>query len=264
MAKRKRPARTGPARGPVKVVVGVPGTWLDAQAAQQALLERHGLLFAGDASVLIDTNDPEAPDPLVVEAYDRDPHLRRAFELAGGGRLPPELLARLDGHTRTLYLVDDEAGTLEAAERLLKTAVKLLDAGGLAVKVETAGLAHGPEAWRELAGLPLGRISLLHAFVLRLLDPEAGQASSIGMHALGLPDVRTAPGQRDHDEALRAVQAFALYQLVEAPDLRDGHTFAREAGAPRWLLKKGRDDRQDEDPGHLLRNPFGLWTLAPA
>lgn len=261
MKKKKKQARGGPARGPVKVVVGVPGAWPDAQAAQRALVERHGLLFAGDASVLIDTNDPDAPDPLVIEVQEGDPHLRRAFELAGGGRLPAELLERLGAHTRTLYLVDDEAGTLEAAERLLRTSAKLLDAGGLAVKVETAGLAHAPEAWRELATLPLGPISLFHAFVLRLFDPGDRVASTAGMHALGLPDVRTAPGQQDPDEALRTVAAFGLYLLVEAPELRDGHTFSREAGAPLWTLKRGRDDRHE--PDHLFANPFGLWTLAP-
>lgn len=260
--RRRRPAeRTGPARGPVKVVVGVPGGWPDAQAAQRALLERHGLLFAGDTSVLIDTNDPDAPDPLVIELQARDPQLRRAFELAGGGRLPAPLLERISGHSMTLYLVDDEAGTLEAAERLLKTSVKLLDAGGLAAKVETAGLAHAPEAWRELAGLPLGPISLFHAYVLRLFDPTDRVASSVGMHALGLPDVRTASGQQDAEEALKTVAAFALYLLAEAPDLRDGHAFSREPGAPRWLLKKTPDDRHE--PGHLFRNPWGLWTLSP-
>lgn len=253
-----------------RIVVGVPGAWPDAAQVQKALAARHRLLFAGEASVLVDLDDPDAPDPLVVETYPRDPTLRRAYEVSGGGALDDELLARLEGHTLTLYLVDEEGGSPASAARLLTTAVKLLDVGGLAVKVETAGLAHAPARWRALAAAlelePSIDPLLYQAFVVRLFDPATRTATTVGMHALGLPDATTAPGVEDEALALEAVDQLQRYALVERPDLRPGNTVsfpsARAPVGPRWRLDLGPDGRHE--PEHLFRNPFGLWTLTPA
>lgn len=241
-------------------MVGVPGAWRDGAQASDALASRHRLLFFGEASVLVNLDDPDAPDPLVVETYPRDPTLGRAFEVASGGAVEGELLARLEAHTLTLYLVDEEGGSLASAARLLTTAVKLLDAGGLAVKVETAGLAHPPGRWRDLAARADDPLALYQAFVVRLWDPAAGAVGTLGMHALGLPDVTATVGAADEAACMEAVDRFQQAVLVERPALRPGDAFALPGG-PRWTLSRGPDLRHG--PEHLVRNPFGLWTLGP-
>jgi hypothetical protein len=259
MAKSKK-SRPAPAPRP-RIVVGVPGAWRDGAQVQELLATRHRLLFAGEASVLVNLDDPDAPDPLVLETYPRDPTLRRAFERSSGGAIEEALLARIEAHTLTLYLVDEEGGALDSAARLLTTAVKLLDVGGLAVKVETAGLSHPPGRWRELAARADDPLALYRAFVVRLFDPTTRTAGSVGMHALGLPDVTTTAGVADEAVAMAALDRFQESVLVDRPTLRPGDGFALPGG-PRWTLALGADGRHG--PEHLFRNPFGLWTLNPA
>ena len=115
MAKSKK-SRPAPAPRP-RIVVGVPGAWRDGAQVQELLATRHRLLFAGEASVLVNLDDPDAPDPLVLETYPRDPTLRRAFERSSGGAIEEALLARIEAHTLTLYLVDEEGGALDSAAR---------------------------------------------------------------------------------------------------------------------------------------------------
>jgi hypothetical protein len=255
---RKRAARVE-TRQTVKTVVGVPGRWADRTEVQNRLLEKSGLLFLGPASVLVDTRARgKDPKPLTVEVYDRDPSMRRAFEVAGGGRLPKGLLDAIDEHAMTVYLVDENGGAPERAARLLRAAAAVIEVGGLAAKVESAGVAHAPGRWLELTRMPDGPLSLWQAFVVRLFDPNTRRASSIGMHNLGLPDAIVAPSD-DEQVVLDALGDFLIYTLVEAPTIEDGETFSPEEGGPVFRVERAADDRYA--PEDLFHNPFGTYRL---
>ena len=128
-----------------KTVIGIPGTWATrAEIVQAIAKDSGGYIFAGQVLMEVATKNS-----WTLEVYDHEPNLRSAFEIAGQGAFSSSLLDQIDSHTFTLYVLSDQAST-EAARELQKVGSALLDCGGLAVKVESAGVAHTPETWRAL------------------------------------------------------------------------------------------------------------------
>jgi len=187
------------------------------------------------------------------------PGLRRTFELAGRGGLAPAVLDAIEAHRGVVILVDSEAGSPAAARRLLAFGDAALRAGGLALLVESAGLAHAKEAWAELCGDAAEPEALLLAFVIPVGDPDEG-FFTCGMHNLGLPEVALPP-VLDPEAAGDLLDAFTYYLLAEEPVIEDGDAFAPAEGAPAWILARRPCDHFE--PGDPLHNPFGLWLLLP-
>jgi hypothetical protein len=120
------------------------------------------------------------------------------------------------------------------ARQMLGVGVALLDAGGMAVKVESSGIAHSGARWRELATSddPFDHYT---AFVT--LIGRADCFYSCGMHSFGLPD-SAVPRDIDIQEAAQLLNVFNRYLLVQSPALVDGHTFSVAADAPCFRLRK--------------------------
>jgi hypothetical protein len=104
-------------------------------------------------------------------------------------------------HGAVLYVMGPQM-TAETAVETSATALllvqRLIQAGAVAVKGESAGIAHGLTRWQELAAqaqmareagdkLALGRICRL-AFAKRPLEAK-GYLESVGFHLVGLPEV---------------------------------------------------------------------------
>lgn len=193
-------------------------------------------------------------DGVVLDPYDHDPALRVAFAAAGQGRMAEADLDAVDRHGTCAYLVIEDGGSIDAATRLVRAAREVLLAGGLAVKVESAGVAHPAAGWLALGADP-GPGDLVEAFVASVLTP-AGGVRSCGMHNLGLPDVRTPPGGEPG-----LAQVFCTFQAMDRPVLADGQTFGLGPDAPGYRLRLGEDG--SAPPGDLFHNPFGVWTLDP-
>ena len=138
----------------------------------------------------------------------------------------------------------------------MRAACGLLKAGGIAVKVESSGVAHSAETWREMTDsqfLP----NLHRAFVVSVGDKEG--CFSCGMHNLGLRDAVVAPDDADPGYAAQLMYRLQLYELLESPDLRHGHTFSLDAESPRFrLLAEDCTTYPSGDPFH---NPYGMWRL---
>ena len=78
----------------------------------------------------------------------------RASSLAADPSLTAADLAAIDEHEAVLYLLSANFGAgaaLSEARRMLTLGGRLLEAGGTAMKCESAGIAHGRERWRVLA-----------------------------------------------------------------------------------------------------------------
>ncbi|MBL2468615.1 endopeptidase, partial [Klebsiella pneumoniae] len=82
--------------------------------------------------------------------YDHDPSLREAFLYASGGRFEEDLLSKLEKHTYTVYIIANVQNMQELKE-VIEVGNGVLDAGGLALKIETAGVAYSKDEWTELA-----------------------------------------------------------------------------------------------------------------
>jgi len=237
-----------------RIIVGVPGRWRSREAIVQAINGATSSRFHADGTTLLDAVTQATFE---LDVYDRDPNLAEAFAIAGSRTLSKTQLKAIAGHTFTVYLIGEDA-SVAGARAMLFAANHLLDAGGLAVKIETTGLAHPAEHWHHFAASG-SSVSLCRAFVTLVGSEAEGMYYSCGMHNFGLPDasvVGIAP-----EEAADVLTTFNQWNLIERPKLKDGDWFAtgaQEQGFRFSLRPYGYD------PEELLNNPFGRWHLEPS
>jgi hypothetical protein len=236
---------------PPKIIIGIPGAWPSRKDIVTSIaLKSEGYLFAG--MILMETASKEA---FTLEVDDHDPRMRQAFECAGYGRFSKADLSAIASHSHTLYLLEP-GGSLDAARAMMRAACGLLRVGGLAVKVESAGVAHLAESWFRMADNPFV-LNLYQAYVA--LVGGAGGCFSCGMHNLGFRDAIVGPDDATTEYASQLLNQFHLYALLENPVLESGHTFSLDAEAPRFRLRAETcSTYPPDDPFH---NPFGMWRL---
>jgi hypothetical protein len=236
-----------------EIIVGVPGPWRDRRELVEALA-KHGSDYglAGDLFVERSTGTSCG-----FGLDERDPYLRHSFEAAGQGEFSREALDAVLAHESAGYLVFDEPG-YERARAAARFASVLLEAGGIAVAVVSAGVAHGRERWLERAASEDPAV-IQGLFVTQVDDRE--RFYSCGMHHFGLPDAAVA-ATLGWDEAARLLNAFNLHQLTESPTLASGGTFSAGAGSPRFRLAR-EPYVEHEEPDSPTYNPHGLWSLEP-
>jgi hypothetical protein len=164
-----------------------------------------------------------------------------------------ELLDQIAAHCSVIYLTHESVGPASAAA-IVQAGEAVLDAGGYAVKVETAGVAFSPAIWRTFAESN-EPTDLYSAFVAHAIDTDS--AFTCGMHNLGLADARV-DGVGGPDGA-RLLEIFNLYQYLEQPPLQDGQVFAVDAEAPRFRIH--REECEEFPPSTTYHNPYGIWRL---
>ena len=139
---------------------------------------------------------------------------------------------------------------------MMDAAVGLLNAGGLVVKVETAGFSVSAAQWREHASVKAA-YSLYRSMVV--LVGDEGEYFTCGMGAFTLPDCAVLVS--DLQTAFEIATEFCCYMMDESPTLADGHTFSISEGAqPYRLLLK---NYTYYPPGDMFHNPNGVWKLDP-
>lgn len=171
--------------------------------------------------------------------------LERVFGDGGDPTRPPlddALLAEIARH-KTLVQVSldaDPDAPLDSLVTALSATNAILDGGGLGVHVATSGLAHGADAFQVLyqaldtAAEGRERMRALAALVVRYR--LGARSTTLGMHALGRPDVvLTTP--LDEDRAVAALERAAFGPGGEV---------------------------QPDDRGHpeILHNPFGVIAIS--
>ena len=235
------------------IVVGVPGKWADRSAILESIVKHSGgYLFAGMLLMHIETKWSCS-----LEIYENDPNLRRAFEIAGGGRFSAAQLDEIDEHTFTLYLSCD-GGSPENARALMNAVTAILNCGGAGVKIESTGIAHTPERWRELDASELP-VALMDAFVTYVGGD--GGFYSCGMQNIGFRDAVVNSGVSPNDAA-NLLFTLNAYIALENATIGDGETFSVDATSPRYRVNKKQCDMFATDD--LFHNPYGIHDLTPA
>jgi hypothetical protein len=184
--------------------------------------------------------------------------------------------ASLAKHSRVLYVVSKNFTAQDApsvSSAFLHLGRRLLEAGGLAMKCESSGVAHGRTRWLELARETDGAdiwSALLRAYV-QLPIQSGDDYHTCGLHLLGQPDLiasgtmlRKAYGSNE-DPAWKAVdlfRVFAHYLLSECTPghFGSGHTFSPDAASPRFRVHWEECTGYEEDD--FFFNPFGRWRFA--
>ena len=237
-----------------EMIVCVPGPWQDRTEFVRRVitLEPMGrFMFAG--AVLADVT---AKDHVPLDFCPMDPSIPKAFEIAGQGKLPPDLLTHLQEHKSVAFLhfpLDLPA----QRERLVQFSELLQKLGGFAVKVESSGIAHTWERWFALLdGSSFDRYS---ATVVLIGDSD--YYYSCGMHHFGLPEC-AVPRSIPVGEAADLMNRFNYWQIAEAPSLQTGHTFSLSENDPRFRLTLESDSKHSDD--HPFFNQYGIWHLTAA
>jgi hypothetical protein len=233
------------------LVLCIPGPWPDHHAlVRDVALHASGYLLAD--RVLTGIGDGFA---CAVSHETPDADLAAAFAAAGPYWVETAEMQRIAGHVSVVYL-EGHGGSRANAESMMRAAAAIVRAGGLGVKVESAGVAHPPAQWLDLVD-KLDQQSAHWALVVYLADDN--EVVTCGMHNFGCRDASVAGP--DPAEGVAMLRAFTQFLFETAPELAPGQTFADEVDG-QWV-------RIEDDPAPRfaadspMRNPYGTWRLVP-
>jgi hypothetical protein len=236
-----------------ELIIAIPGPWKDRSDFLSRLVTftNGEFIFAGNFLV-----NPKANDHVIAELYEADPHLQRAFEYAGQGKLQQKTINAIAEHKTTIYLhFPLLVSSAQARLKNFTTAIRQI--GGYALKIESSGNAHEWEVWDQILDSD-NPFDLYRGFVTLIGDEDSYY--SCGMHHFSLPDSQVSK-QLDIDEAADLLNRFNYYRILENPLLEDGHTFSLSENSPWYKLSYIPDHRHEDDD--LFHNPFGLMCLNP-
>lgn len=207
------------------------------------------------------------------EVQARDARMGTSFG-ASEPRVDPSMraddLQAIERHGCVVYVLSENFGAAAApgaASSSLALGASLLEAGGVAMKCESSGIAHGRARWLELAtdARPEGKDgwwALLRAYVQLPID-TGRDYYTCGLHLLGRPDLIASHQSVDANasECARLFHQFAMCLLVECPPKRfaSGHTFRCDADTPRFVVRWEPCHGYDED--EFFFNPFGRYRF---
>ncbi|MGV3683832.1 MAG: hypothetical protein ACO1PM_29475 [Acidovorax sp.] len=176
-----------------------------------------------------------------------DKRMPRSFEVNRDRVLPNAWTAAdeqaVASHRSVLYVLGppmDRQDTVKVSMAALQLVGRVLDAGAVAAKGESAGVAHGLDRWRELVRqgaqalqsgdlLAQQRVGRL-AFARRPIS-DKGYLQSVGFHLVGLPEVYVPQSMGSELQAVALMDAVAdemaqrgLAQVLK--ERRGAHTLA--------------------------------------
>jgi hypothetical protein len=236
-----------------EIILCIPGPWTSQSEFVRAIVTTEPIgefMFAGRILA-----HPKGNDHVGVTYEDGDPRMAESFEIAGQGKLSQATLQQIASHGGVAYLhfPMDLPGQ---RERIIKFTDVVRRAGGIAIKVESSGVAHEWDAWAyRLTG---EEFDLYCSACLLVADED--QFYSCGMHHFGVPEC-SVPSQMGIADAADLINQFNLFQIIDRPRLATGHTFSVDEDAPSYQLTLEQDHRSE--PDDLFYNPHGVWVLTP-
>jgi hypothetical protein len=251
---------------------------LRTQMTGKGFLPRLVLCVPGDDAFRSRAEAIVQKEQIEHEFRPHDPRLLQAFSAASMAwpSLERTDLDRIAAHTTVLYVVSPNFTAGEAGKvgrQFLALGRHLLEAGGIAIKCESSGIAHSHRRWishQERADRPNGLWAGLFSALVCYPIGDDREMYTCGLHLLGIADLvidgeaiqRIArPGQAAAATAARLFETFALYLLGECPvgGFASGHTFSADATSPRLRVTWEPCQAYEEDD--LFFNPFGRWRF---
>jgi hypothetical protein len=260
--------------------------WADDQPSNQrgtdmqpsSVKPRHVLCFLGKNDSLV--HPPKAVAKTIADfnfEIDRtysqakpDPHMERSFGVCWDRVFPNAWTAAdeaaVASHKAVLYVLspplEQPKSVAYSAAALRIVEEMMIEAGAIAVKGESAGVAHGLKRWMQLAGeckaaaqtnqglavtTAMSRTCRL-AFAKRPLGGD-GYNESVGFHLVGLPDVYVAKSRGSDRDAVKLMDeiADAMAERGIEATLRD-----------RKLTLSREQDYAEDD---FKFNPYGIVRI---
>ncbi|MDQ4121505.1 MAG: DUF4261 domain-containing protein [Acidobacteriota bacterium] len=234
-----------------ELIICIPGLWESREAFLKSVVVTTSgeYMFAGGVLA-----HPQGNDHVEVDFFEPYDEMATAFEFGGQGKISDETLNRIFEHKSVIYL-HFPLNIVAQRARLLKFTNVIHRCGGLAIKLETSGIAHEWEDWFNFidSGNPF---NLYCASVVLVADEN--DYFSCGMHNFGLADSQISR-QFEVSVAAELLNQFNYWQILERPNFKSGHTFSLTVDSPYFRLILQKDNRHSEDD--LFYNPHGIWSL---
>ncbi|PYG58221.1 hypothetical protein [Rhizobium sp. UGM030330-04] len=246
---------------------------------------RHVLCFLGTEKGLAALQqsartavDTFAADFSIDEEYSQDEpddRMERSFSVCWD-RVDPDTYQEADeeavaGHGSVLYVLGpsmDAENAVMISATALQFVQHMLDHGAIAVKGESAGVAHGARRWKELfeqsrsdaaSGdlLALARTCRL-AFARRPIGDDANGMASVGFHLVGLPDIEVGFIRKDENLPSTNPEQLKIAALMD--DIAD--QMARDGVETTVAAHHATlsNDMRYEDDSYKF-NPFGVVSI---
>lgn len=235
-----------------RIILCIPGPWEVREVLERRILQGPFVLEEKRLR-LADTNET-----FDAEFRGPDPRMKAAFQ-ASACRLRPSLtpadFRSIEAHRGVLYVLSDpfgRSGAEAAATRMVEVGRALLDAGGLAVKCDSSGIAHSADRWRAPG-------PLFDAFVRLPIINETEELYSVGMHLLGRPDGIVE--LKDFDGDIRGGTRVLEEFLRSLPAGETVHEATFKSGERRFLA--GRESCTGYEPDEFFWNRWGRFRLRP-
>jgi hypothetical protein len=192
----------------------------------------------------------------VVTFSEHDQKMKEAFKFAGMvNRVSDNFLKEIENHKHVIY-ISGNGGSLEKAEHIAQAGLAVLKAGGLGIKIETAGKAFEKAQWIDFFN-DFDVATLYKMFVVDSIS-ENGTTYSCGMQNLGFKD--SIISDEDFQESVKLIAIFSYYQIIDKPAIQNNQTFSCDIDSPKFRITS---ELNPPYAGHeLFGNPFGMWRLS--
>lgn len=234
-------------------IVCIPGHWKSDQDVKLSIIQATAGEYMAAGGVMMNTKNK---NHFTFEVCERDERMKESFGVAGRVTGVTEgFLNEIDSHSLVVY-ISTTAGSLLAAQHIAFAANAVLKAGGIGIKIETAGKAFEKEKWFDLMS-NFQESHVYEMFVIDSLYVEDGTVFSCGMHNLGLKD--TIVSGLPFQEAVDLIRVFGYYQIVDKPEILPNQTFSPTTDSLVYRITEETNPPYKDT--ELFSNPFGMWRL---
>ena len=251
-----------------RIILSIPTNLGTRQEIAAALADKYGTDYVFIGRIFRSTVTDESCEIDILPASARNQKLetdigergyelslKEEFELLGQDKLDEMTLQQLGRCQQIIYLTSAEVG-YQACVRIARLAGVLLEIAGIAIKLESADIAHSRDEW--LSNYNSDDVFDLYSLFVVLIEGEEYYYSG-GMHHFGKADVAIALTE-DIGLAIYVMNVFNYYRLTESPILQDGHTFQPDIECPQYTMKWILDSEHSTDSN--LYNSHGRWLLS--
>lgn len=169
--------------------------------------------------------------------------------------------ADLLGTMKTVLSLWSFDQSMRGVTEIIRASRALYEAGGLAIKMETAGRGWPRKNWEFILNQEVLTPIHLYLFCIAIVTSE-GRYFTCGMHQMGFPDVEVVGSPEDPVVAKRA-EVFCLYNLGEAPAIRDLDTMSLpidlDGSGGSFRISYGVYEGYHPEGPHF--NRYGLCTI---
>ena len=228
----------------IEIVLRIPGDWSDPGELFERLPEEYrfrenSLLMPDGTSVEFNLIPPDEQFAEIFKSSCRQP-------------ATADELAIVDNYTVN-FVLTRQGGSMIAARAMMQAGAAVVRAGGGGVFIDKSALSHGGSQWLAMTE-DGGADALSFAFV-GIISSQT-DVWTMGMHVLGLPDVRTRRANVDPDGSQMIEM---IHYLCTSDDLiEDGHFLGDENG-PRFQAEATTTKNFERDSP--MHNPFGQLRL---